>query len=374
MDRNAAVQDLIDAQVADGAQIGCQVAAYLHGEKIIDVAAGTRGPGDDRPVERDSLFLSFSCTKGPSSTVVQQLVDRGVIDNEAPVATYWPEFAQNGKGEITIAQAMSHQAGLHALPPDLRKQDLLDWDAGLAWVAGGKPAWVPGTATGYHAVTFGWIVGGIVQGATGRQMSEVMRTEIAEPLGVADEFFLGLPDEPGLVDRLTTLELVPAGDGLPIPDDAPFYEAMPKSLWQHFNDMDVRMACMPGANGHFTARALAKMYGALANGGAPLVSSRAIAEMQRLRSDSVDRVLMAPIRRSVGFTLGGVGPDPQGNVIHGLLGPRESAFGHGGAGGSVGFADPELGLGVAVTRNKMTYPAPGRGATQEICDLVRSLV
>lgn len=378
MDHNAAVQTLVDTQVGEGRQIGCQVAAYIHGDKIIEVSAGTMGPDDGRPVRHDSLFLSFSCTKGPSSLVVHQLADRGVVDYDAPVATYWPEFAANGKGGITVAQAMSHQAGLHALPSPISRTHLADWDAGLDWVANATPAWEPGTGVGYHAVTFGWIVGGIVRGATGRHMTDVMRTEIAEPLGVANEFFLGIPDTPDVVTRLTTLEIVAAGDGLPIPEDSMFYEAMPKSMWPYFNEMAMRTACMPGANGHFTARALARMYGALANcgrvDGVELVSQDAIAQMQILRTAEADRVLGRSIRRGAGFTFGGLSPNLAGSLVPGPLGPNTGAFGHSGAGGSVGFADPATGLGVAVTLNKMAYPLPGEGVTQEICDLVRSLV
>lgn len=372
------MQALVDAQVDAGQQIGVQVAAYLHGAKIIDVVAGTMGPTDDRPVANDSLFLSFSSTKGPSSLLVHQLVDQGVIDFDAPVAAYWPEFASNGKGTITVAQAMSHQAGLHALAPNLELDHLTDWEGGLAWIAEGTPAWTPGSVSAYHAFTFGWLVGGIVEGATGRPFVDLWRDQITEPLGVADEFMIAIPDSPKVTERLTTLELVPAGHGLPIPEDSPFYAAMPKSLWQYFNSLSARMACMPGANGHFSARGLARMYGALANGGTidgvDLISQAAVDRMSMLQIEAVDRVLGRNIRRSAGFVLGGLGLDLNATLVPGLSGPNERSFGHGGAGGSVGFADPHLGLGVAVTINKMAYPNPGEGATQEICDLVRALL
>jgi CubicO group peptidase (beta-lactamase class C family) len=378
VERNAPVLALAEQQIAAGRQIGVQVAAYLHGEKIIDVVAGVLGANDERPVAHDSLFLSFSSTKGPSSFLVHKLVDEGVIDFDAPVATYWPDFAQNGKGTITVAQALSHQAGLHALPTNLTEDHLTNWDAGLAWVASGIPAWEPGTVSAYHAFTFGWLVGGIVEGATGQSFTDLWRTRLAEPLGVSDEFMIAIAEESSVTGRLATLELVPAGDGLPIPEDSPFYEAMPKSLWQHFNSLSVRTACMPGANGHFSARGLARMYGALANGGVidgiELVSPRAIEGMSTLEIEAVDRVLGRNIRRGAGFVLGGLGPDLNGRLVPGLAGPNERTFGHGGAGGSVGFADPDLRLGVAVTINKMAYPNPGEGVTQEICDLIRSLV
>jgi CubicO group peptidase (beta-lactamase class C family) len=378
MERNDRVLALVNDQIADGRQIGVQVAAYLHGRKIIEVAAGTMGPDDDRRVANDSLFLSFSSTKGPTSLLVHQLVDQGIVDFDAPVATYWPEFANNGKAKITVAQALSHQAGLHALPPSLRLDHLTDWKGGLAWVAEGTPAWPPGSVSAYHAFTFGWLVGGIVEGATGRSFVDLWRSQIAEPLGVIDEFMIAIPDSPDVTERLTTLELVAAGDGLPIPEDSPFYAAMPKALWQHFNSPRARMACMPGANGHFTARGLARMYGALANGGAiddvELISPAAVDAMSTPQIEAVDRVLGRNIRRGAGFVLGGVGPDLNGNLVPGLSGPNERTFGHGGAGGSVGFADPDVGLGVAVTINKMAYPNPGEGVTQEICDLIRTLL
>jgi CubicO group peptidase (beta-lactamase class C family) len=374
---NAAVQDLIDKQVADGRQIGVQVCAHRRGEAFVDVVAGTRGPGDDRPVEHDSLFLSFSATKGVTALAVHQLADRGLLDYDAPVASYWPAFGAHGKDRLTVAQAMSHQAGLHALPNPVQPEHLTDWDAAIARIEDGVPAWEPGTATGYHAVTYGWIAGGIVAAVTGRPIQDVIRTEIAIPLGLERELYVGIPEDPEVEARLTTLDIVPAGTGLPIPDDAPFYEAMPKAMWPHFNGTAFRRAVMPGANGHFTARALATMYGALANGGqldgVRLVSPERIAAMQQLRTDDVDRVLMVSIRKNCGFALGGLGPDLDGNLVHGPIGPRESAFGHPGAGGSVGFADPEIGLGVGVTVNKMAYPNPGQGVTLEICDLLRDL-
>ena len=355
-----------------------QVAAYRQGQPFVEVHAGNLGPHDVRPVQADSIFCSFSATKGVAALAVHLLADRGFIDYEAPVASYWPGFARQGKERITVAQALSHQGGLHAMPEPFDPRHILDWEAGLARMEDAVPAWEPGTATGYHAVTFGWLVGGIVAGATGRHVQEVIRTEIAEPLGIGSELYVGVPVADATVRaRLASLALLAAGDGLPIPDDAPFYQAMPKAMWPYFNDLALREACLPSGNGHFSARALAKVYGALANGGeidgVRLCGPERIDSMRQLQTDQVDRVLMAPIRKAIGFFLGGIGPTPDGRLVAGLQGPRESAFGHAGAGGSVGYADPELGLGLAVTINKMAFPMPGEGTTQEICDLVREL-
>jgi CubicO group peptidase (beta-lactamase class C family) len=366
---NARVLDLVRRQIDQERQIGVQVCAYRYGEPIVDVVAGQMGPDDPRPVQPDTLFSSFSTTKGVAATAVHILADRGLIDYDAPVASYWPEFAAEGKGNVTVAQAMSHQAGLHAMPTPATVEHLVDWEAGLRWVAGAAPAWEPGTATGYHALTYAWLVGGIVQGATGRHIGEVIQTEIARPLGVADELFCGIPE--GVEDRLATLQGVEAAEPLPIPPDHDFFKAMPTTLdWRPFNELRVRRACIPSANGHFSARALARMYGALANGGAldgvRLVTAERVPIMQRILTEEVDRVIMMPIPKGVGYMFGGA----WGGVT-GAFGPRRSAFGHSGAGGSTAFADPEVGLSIAVTLNKMQATLQGEGPTLEVCELIR---
>lgn len=367
---NRAVRALVERQIAEGRQLGVQVCAYKDGQCIVDVWAGVMGPDDPRPVGPDTLFNCFSTTKGVAALALHILADRGLIDYEAPVAAYWPAFAQNGKERITVAQAMSHQAGLHALPNPLTFDLVGNWERGLAYVAGAQPAWEPGTATGYHAITYAWIVGGIVQGASGRHIRDVIREEIAKPLGVADEMFVGIPE--GVEDRLATLQMWDrsALGSLPIPPDHDFFKAMPPQQDFTYNELRVRRACIPSANGHFTARALARMYAALANGGevdgVRLVSRERIAAMQRVLTRDVDRVLMLPIPKGIGFMMGGTWAG-----VPGTFGPRETAFGHSGAGGSTAFADPEVGLAVAVTVNKMQPSLQGEGPTLEICQLIR---
>lgn len=370
----AKVHDLLLDQIARGTQLGTQVAAYRNGELILDTFAGELGPEDPRPVHADTLFSSFSTTKGPAALALHILADRGLIDYQAPVAKYWPEFAANGKERVTVAQAMSHQAGLHAAPSG---EVMLDWNRAIDYVASGVPAWEPGTATGYHALTYAWVVGGIVQGASGRHIKDVLREEIAEPLGIAGEFYVGIPD--GLDDRLATLQtpapLSPeeaAKSPLAmLPPDHDFYKAMPVDSGLDFNSMQVRKACLPSANGHFTARALARMYGALANGGeidgVRLVSKERIALMSTIQTSDPDRVLFLPMRKSIGFFNGG-----KMMGVNTVTGPRETAFGHSGAGGSTAFADPEAGLSIAVTINRMQNNLQGEGPASEICELIRN--
>lgn len=364
----------MESQVEDGRHVGAQVCAYKGGERIVDTWAGTKGPDDPRPVEADSLFLSWSMTKGVTATAIHMLADRGLVDYDARVADYWPEFAQGGKEGITVTQAMSHQAGIHALPAPFSVDFIIDWDAGIEYVEKAKPAYQPGTRTGYHAFTFGLIAGGIVKAITGRHIKEFITEEIAKPLGVEEEMFVGIPD--GVEGRLTTLDIWDIEksfieSGMNLPDDHDFFKAMPNEMWKHFNEMQVRKACIPAGNGHFTARALVKMYAALAGDGSiegvRLVSPERISDMQRLVTEDMDIVIGRPSNRGIGFGLGG-----EAGGISGPLGPRRTAFGHGGAGGSIAFADPEANLAVAVTLNKMSFEAPGEGRAQEICDLIRA--
>lgn len=369
---NTKVRDLITRQVAEGQQLGVQVAAYRNGELIVDSWTGTFGPGDDREVQADTLFNCFSTTKGVAATALHILADRGQIEYDAPVAKYWPEFAANGKGAITVAQAMSHQAGLHAAPS---KEVMLDWDRAIDYIANGTPAWAPGTATGYHALTYAWVVGGIVQGASGRHIKDVIQEEIARPLGIEGEMYVGIPD--GIEGRLASLQQPPPPDpSVPnpmamLPKDHDFYKAMPVDSGVNFNDMEVRQACIPSANGHFNARSLARMYAALANGGqidgVRLVSKERIAKMSAIQIEQVDRVLFMPIPKSIGFMNGGAWAMGK----PGVNGPRRTSFGHSGAGGSTAFADPETGLAIAVTLNQMQGTLQAEGPTFEICYLIR---
>jgi CubicO group peptidase (beta-lactamase class C family) len=369
------VLKLVDRQITAGDQVGVQVAAYRHGKPILDLAAGIMGAEDTRPVRGDTHFNCYSTTKGVAALAVHMCADRGLLDYDAPVAKYWPEFAQNGKDRVTVAQAMSHQAGLHATPSPLTADFITDWDAGIKWIAEGVPAWAPGTATGYHAITYAWVAGGIVQGASRTHIKDFIAREIAAPLGMSDEMFVGIPD--GVEHRLATLIELDDSDfsttmPVDIPADADFFKAMPRENDFSFNDMRIRKACIPSANGHFTARALARMYGALANGGeidgARLVTKERIAHIQKVYTDAPDRVLIdMPLPKGVGFMMGG-----EILGVTSAYGPRRTAFGHSGAGGSTAFADPDTGLAMAVTINKMQMSFQAEGPTWEICNFVRT--
>lgn len=367
---NAAVSRLIEQQVEDGRQLGVQVCAYKDGERIVDTWAGTVGRSDPRPVAADSLFSSFSTTKGVAATVVLALADRGIVDYDAPVTKYWPEFGANGKDRITVNQALCHMAGVHAAPLPNTAEHVINWQMGLDYVANAEPAWEPGTATGYHAITYGWIAGGIVEKASGMSFGEALETFVTRPLGIENEMFIGIPD--GVEDRLTRLQPAPVqrGQTLDIGPDHDFFKAMPLQMDINFNRLEIRKACQPAANGHFTARALARMYAALAQDGevdgVRIVSPGFVAKATEPVTFDVDRVLMEPRGKAAGYMLGGVIDD-----VVGTFGPRETAFGHSGAGGSTAFADPEVGLSIAVTLNMMQNSLQGEGPTFEIAELIR---
>jgi CubicO group peptidase (beta-lactamase class C family) len=365
LELNEKVEQIIKSQVSENNQIGIQVCAYQYGEKIIDTWTGTMGPTDKRPVQHDSLFWSWSTTKGVAATALHILADQGYIEYDTPVTKYWKEFGKHGKDKITVAQAMSHQTGIYKTPDLTNLENITDWQKGIKYVENAVPAFTPGSKTGYHALTYGWIVGGIIEKATGRHIQEVIREKIAVPIGIEKEMYVGIPD--GVEDRLTDLEIWDSTT-FDIPDDHPMWAAMPHEIWDIPNNMSVRRACIPGGNGHFTAHGLARMYGALANGGVidgvRLVSADRVKDMYRLMTDEMDVVLGMPRRKGIGFMLGG--------VERSVTGGRRSVFGHGGAGGSIALADPDVGLGVAVTLNKMMRELdPTKSRAADILNLIR---
>ena len=362
-DLNEKVENIIKKQVAEGRQIGVQVCAYQHGRRIVDTWAGKMGPNDLRPIQPDSLFYCFSAVKGVASTAVHMLADKGIIEYDAPVTDYWPEFGKHGKDKVTVAEAMSHRTGVYRLPTE-QDFDISDWEAGIKYVEDAVPSFTPGTKRGYQGQTFSWIAGGIIEKASGLHIKDVIRDWIAKPLGVENEMYVGIPD--GVEERLTTIDVWDPQE-FGFPPDSEFFKALPRTReeWEKCNTMKMRKACLPSSNGHFTARALARMYGALANGGevdgVRLVSPSRIKDMYRLISEEVDVVTQSKGRWGIGFDLGGL----EGHKF----GPRSSAFGHSGAGGSQAYADPDVGLSIAVTLNKMELP---RDRAIEICVLIRN--
>lgn len=308
-----------------GKVLGIQVCAYKDGQVVADVAAGVLGKYDPRPVRPDSLFSVFSATKGVAAALAHWLADRSKLRYDAPVSSFWPEFGTRGKEACTVADILTHRAGLqNALAPALLANPMVmcDWAAMLKALAAEAPETAPGRQEAYHWLSFGWLVGGVVEGAAGRSFQEVLSEALTKPLGVEGEFFIGVPA--GVESRLATLALekveadsanaqqiraniaegasrvaaaTPPGDlhaevgsaptpgsgntspprrrGPPPPPEAGpggggqvDYAAAAASLPLLFNALFVRRAIIPAANGHFSARALARFYAAMAAGGA----------------------------------------------------------------------------------------------------------
>ncbi|CAM6051335.1 unnamed protein product [Sphagnum compactum] len=282
--------------------LGVQVCAYKNGEVVIDTAAGVLGKFDPRPVQPDSLFSCFSVTKGVTAGLLHWLVDQGKISLSEKVSTYWPEFACNGKENITVAHVLNHTAGLqNALSNDFKSDPLLmcNWDESLKKLAEATPESLPGEKQVYHAFSFGWLCGGIIEKASGQKFQDVLHEAFVQPLGLGGEFFIGIPA--GLEDRLASLAIdsedvdtliknsgTQAGgltmqgnppQGMVESSDAFVKRILPENAFAGdvttaistlpvlFNTLFVRRAIIPAVNGHFSARALARYYAMLVTGG-----------------------------------------------------------------------------------------------------------
>ncbi|MFL6078011.1 MAG: serine hydrolase domain-containing protein [Mycobacteriales bacterium] len=333
--------------VSTGAELGLQVAAYLDGRLVVDVVAGVADPATGAPMAWDTLVPAWSTGKGVTATAVHVLVDRGLLDYDTPIAAYWPEFGAHGKERATLRHALTHAAGIPSFPPGVTHvAQLADWDRMCAAVAGMAAEWEPGSATGYHGWTYGWIVGEAVRRATGRRIEEVVSTEVAAPLGVDDLLYCGVPAaEVGRVAAVVDggwagfLDRMPPAFRRVAP--APFQPVA--ALAQH---REVTRAVLP-ANGTMTAFAAARMYAALLGpvDGVRLISAGTLAAASAPASfaEPVDRVFGFPVVKALGYFTGLP-----------FVGGRPTSFGMNGSGGGTAFADPEQGFAFALTKNRMT--------------------
>ena len=335
-------------------EIGAAVAIVRDGEPVVDLWAGHADPARTRPWEEDTLVHVYSVTKGMTALCAHRLIERGALALDAAVARYWPEFAQCAKGPITVRWLLSHRAGLPALRAPLPPAALYDWDAVCEALAAAEPCVPPGQLS-YHPVTFGWLVGELVRRVDGRSLGHFFREEIAEPFGV--DFHIGLgPAEEKRVADITALEPPPelkAAFGSEASETPPLVVLAfvnPLGTGDH-NSPQHRRAEIPAINGHGTARSLARVYGALAHGGeidgASLLSPASIERARSEQARDLDALLGAPLRLGLGYWL------TQPGVPGLAFGPNPGSFGHPGAGGSIGFADPEARLGFGYVTNRM---------------------
>ena len=345
---------------AERGDIGAAVAAYWRGEKVVDLWGGRRTPDGDQPWNKDTMVVVNSTTKGLAAMTLAVANARGWLDYDAPVARYWPEFAQNGKAAITVRQLLDHEAGLVLLDEKLTIEKLRDLDAVARVLARQTPAWTPGTRHGYHTMTLGLYMQEIVRHVdpAHRTLGRFFHDEIATRLGL--EFYIGLPrDIPD--ERLATLETLSAARGLRAlrytPPAVTLKMITPGSLLRRSfaglaanpNDRRYLEVEVPAGNGVGTARAMARAYSAFAEGGTELgITPETVArvtappEVARPR----DEVLGVPSYFSLGFLR--PGPDVS-------FGSSPRALGAPGAGGSFAFADPDARLGYAYVMNKLDF-------------------
>ncbi|MEV6414556.1 serine hydrolase domain-containing protein [Kribbella sp. NPDC051718] len=338
------IQSVIDGLVASGAENGVQAAVYRRGELIVDAVAGMASAR--RPVASDTLFYAASAVKGVTSTVVHVLVEEGVLSYDTVVASLWPEFGAHGKESATVRQVLTHSAGVPAVPADLTLARFCDWDEMCAVIAGLEPWWVPGSRVGYHAVTFGFIVGEVVRRVCGAPISSVLADGIGARLGIAGELYFGVPASE--LGRVAHFEDDPAGAAMfaSLPPDFPLFKSGPRSLFPNAalaNNVEVTMADIP-AWGTVTARGLARMYAALMSevDGVRLVPPSRLREITALSTTGLDEMTGGPAQYGLGYTVGQVGMRPVSPTVFGMVG----------IGGSAAYADTATGISVAVTKNR----------------------
>ncbi|NUO99614.1 MAG: beta-lactamase family protein, partial [Nonomuraea sp.] len=335
--------------VESGAELGLQVAVYRDGVQIVDVVAGVADPGTGRPVTSDTPFYNFSIGKGATATVAHVLAERGLFGYDTPVVELWPEFGRHGKEGVTVRHVLTHTAGVPGVPLDTTPEDVCDWDKMVAALENAEPWWEPGTKTGYHAYTFGFLVGEIVRRATGKPISQVLLEEVSGPLGVADELYFGMPEKEH--HRLAVLEDVPMDMSAfaDMPADLPMFRAGPMELMPSAalgSRTDYLTADIP-AGGKTSARAIARMYAALLGevDGTRLISPERLREATAVAFTGMDEVFGMPSTWGLGFSIGLPGGAPE---------ETPTAFGMAGAGGSFAWADTATGTAVAVTKNRLT--------------------
>ena len=351
------VREAFERNFADSGEVGASVAVAVHGEVLVDLWAGHVDRERAKAWERDTVVLVYSTTKGVVALAAHMLADRGLLDFETPVADAWPEFAQAGKETLPLRLLMTHQAGLPVIDEELPVGAELEWDVMAGALARQAPVWPPGEQQGYHTATFGWLVGEVIRRVSGRSVGTFIREEIAGPLGV--DFLLGFgPEQDERVADMLRARLDPtqapssslqaAAMMDPTSLAARSFNLAPPGPNKGPNSRAFRGSEQPAANGHTNARALATIYGALGAGGAwgghRLLSAEGIRRASTALTSGTDVILQVPMRRSLGFMM----PVPGSGDARG-----ENSFGHAGMGGSIGFADPDAGIGFGYAMNQM---------------------
>jgi CubicO group peptidase (beta-lactamase class C family) len=350
------VLDAFCANFDDCGEIGAAVSVYFDGRPVVDLWGGTADPRSGRAWISDTLVPVFSSTKGVTAVCVNHAIERGLIDPDARVAQYWPEFAANGKDAVTVRQLLSHQAGLPVVEGDFTLEEVLAWDPVVERLAGQSPIWPPGTRHGYHMRTFGWLVGEVMRRATGRTVGTYLREQVAIPLGI--DFFIGLPEAmEGRVARLVPPDSDMRAALEPLREKLLLARVFdnPGGLFNYddmWNSRALHAAELPSSNGIGDARALARLYASCIGEGVDGVRTLAPETVRAATEQQVrgpDAVIMVESAFGLGFMLGS---------SFGAAN-RDSAFGHAGAGGSLSFADPASGIAFGYVMNHLRFDPTG---------------
>jgi CubicO group peptidase (beta-lactamase class C family) len=353
-DKFAALRSVFEGNFANGSDIGASVSVRVADETVVDLWGGYADAAQTRPWEKDTIVNVYSTTKTMTALTALLLADRGLIDFDAPVAKYWPEFAAGGKSRVTVAQIMSHQSGLSGWREPVTKQDLYDWDRAVELLAAQEPFWEPGTATGYHAVTMGFLVGEVVRRVTGKTMGTVFREEIAEPLGA--DFHIGLPASEDA--RVAELIPPPAGTGLEsnldqLNEVQKNWIINPLFSVEDSATRGWRGAEMGASNGQGNGRSIALVHTILANGGVAngkrFMSEAGCRKALELQQEGVDLVISMPLRMGLGFGL----TSEQMPFLN------KSTMFWGGYGGSIAIIDMENRMSFGFAMNKMAGTTTG---------------
>jgi len=374
-----AVAEAFARNFVDHGEIGAATAVYVGGRKVVDLWGGIADRDTGAPYQEDTLQLVFSTTKGATAACANLLAQRGQLDVDAPVATYWPEFKAEGKGDIPVRWLLCHKAGLPYVDAQLSLEEALAWDPVIRALEAQAPVWEPGTLHGYHATTYGWLVGEVIRRVSGRSVGQFFADEIAGPLGL--EFWIGLPDEqqarvaplvtwgtpkdPAMAELLNQFMGPDTMLGKALGAPSGVFSTEP-GVW---NRPEVRAAEIPAANGVTNARSLARFYAGLAGtveGGPaePLLTAAQVAAASETQTTGPDQVLYLESTFGLGFFTA--------SAMARYGGP--AAFGHTGAGGSMGFTDPEHGVAFGYVMNRMMQSLTGdprsSGLVQAVYDSI----
>lgn len=359
-----AVREAFQGNFVYHGEVGAAFALYVDGELLVDLWGGCADPASERPWQQDSIQLVFSATKGATVACLLRLVERGEIELDAPVARYWPEFAAEGKGEIPVRWLLCHRAGLPVIDASLTLEEVYAWDPVIRALEKQVPEWEPGRAHGYHARTFGWLVGELVRRVSGRSVGKFFAEEIAEPFGLS--FFIGLPES---LEARCTRVLAPVIDPEAADGKSLLHRVLtgPSGLFGYdemWNSRSLHAAEIPSSNGICDARSLARFYAAMIGPieGQRIISSETMEAARTVQVEGRDEVILMRSCFGLGF------------MLPPILSPAlpMGCFGHPGAGGSLGFAHPERNLAFGYVMNQMHMGMSGDARSTALVEAVYS--